>query len=243
MKINEELEQLLKNLKLRRVLDIYDEQLRAAEKEDPSYTEFVTRLMRAQWHARQEHALEWRIRNAKLPERWSLDTFPFTRQPGVNRKQIRTFAELEFIANKENIVFVGPTGVGKTGLASGILLKALENGYRCQFVKAQDLFDDMYASLADRSSRQLLKRLARLDVLLIDELGYLNLKPEQSNIFFKLMEERYRRKPTIVTTNLGYDEWAGFLGNRHMVEAMLSRIRHHCHTVRIDGPSLRDPQG
>ena len=101
----------------------------------------------------------------------------------------------------------------------------------------------MYASLADRSSRQLLKRLARLDVLLIDELGYLNLKPEQSNIFFKLMEERYRRKPTIVTTNLGYDEWAGFLGNRNMVEAMLSRIRHHCHTVRIDGPSLRDPQG
>jgi len=242
MKINEELEQLLKNLKLRRVLDIYDEQLRAAEKEDPSYTEFVTRLMRAQWHARQEHALEWRIRNAKLPERWSLDTFPFTRQPGVNRKQIRTFAELEFIANKENLVFVGPTGVGKTGLASGILLKALENGYRCQFVKAQDLFDDMYASLADRSSRQLLKRLGRLDVLLIDVLGYLNLKPEQSNIFFKLMEERYRRKPTIVTTNLGYDEWAGFLGNRNMVEAMLSRIRHHCHTVRIDGPSLRDPQ-
>ena len=243
MKINEELEQLLKNLKLRRVLDIYDEQLRAAEKEDPSYTEFVTRLMRAQWHARQEHALEWRIRNAKLPERWSLDTFPFARQPSVNRKQIRTFAELDFVSKKENIVFVGPTGVGKTGLASGILLKALENGYRCQFVKAQDLFDDMYASLADRSSRQLLKRLARLDVLLIDELGYLNLKPEQSNIFFKLMEERYRRKPTIVTTNLGYDEWAGFLGNRNMVEAMLSRIRHQCHTVRIDGPSLRDPQG
>lgn len=243
MKMNEELEQLLKNLKLRRILDIYEEQLRAAEKEDVTYTEFITRLMRAQWHARQEHALEWRIRNAKLPERWSLDTFPFARQPGVNRKQIRSFAELEFIAKKENILFIGPTGVGKTGLASGILLKALENGYRCQFVKAQDLFDDMYASLADRSSRQLLKRLARLDVLLIDELGYLNLKPEQSNIFFKLMEERYHRKPTIVTTNLSYDEWAGFLGNRSMVEAMLSRIRHHCHTVRINGPSLRDPQG
>ena len=243
MKVNEELEQLLKNLKLRRILDIYDEQLRAAEKEDVSYTEFVTRLMRAQWHARQENALEWRIRRADLPERWSLETFPFARQPGVNRKQIRAFAELDFIDKKENIVFIGPTAVGKTGLASGILLKAIENGYRCQFVKAQDLFDNMYASLADRSSRQLLKRLARLDVLLIDELGYLNLKPEQCNIFFKLMEERYRRKPTIVTTNLGYDEWAGFLGNRNMVEAMLSRIRHQCHTVRIDGPSLRDPQG
>ena len=190
-----------------------------------------------------EHALEWRIRNAKLPERWSLDTFPFARQPGVNRKQIRTFAELDFVPKKENIVFIGPTGVGKSGLASGILLKAIENGYRCQFIRAQDLFDEMYASLADRSTRQLLKRLARLDILLVDELGYLNLKPEQSNIFFKLMEERYHRRPTIVTSNLEYDEWHNFLGNRPMVEALLSRLRHYCHTVRINGPSLRDPQG
>jgi len=166
--MTEELEQLLKNLRLRRVLDIYEDQVRAAEKEDVSYAEFLTRLARAQWHARQEGALEWRIRRAKLPERLSLETFPFARQPGVNRKQIRTFAELEFIAKAENIVFVGETGRGKTGLACGLLLKALENGYRCQFVKAQDLFDEMYASLADRSTRQLLKRLSRLDVLAID---------------------------------------------------------------------------
>ena len=147
------------------------------------------------------------------------------------------------MTKKENIVFIGPTGVGKSGLASGILLKAIENGYRCQFIRAQDLFDEMYASLADRSTRQLLKRLARLDVLLVDELGYLNLKPEQSNIFFKLMEEGYHRRPSITTSNLDYDEWPNFLGNRAMVEALLSRLRHYCHTVRINGPSLRDPQG
>jgi DNA replication protein DnaC len=241
--MTEELEQLLKNLKLRRILDIYEEQLRAAEKEEVSYSEFVTRLIRAQWHARQEGAVEWRIRRANLPERWSLETFPFARQPGVSRKQIRSFAELEFVSRADNIVFIGATGVGKTGLASGILLKALENGYRCQFIRAQDLFDEMYASLADRSTRQLLKRLARLDVLQIDEFGYLNLKPEQSNIFFKLMEERYHRHSTILTTNLEYDEWHNFLGNRPMVEALLSRLRHYCHTVRINGPSLRDPQG
>jgi DNA replication protein DnaC len=241
--MTEELEQLLKNLRLRRVLEVYDEQLKGAEKEEVSYSEFVTRLVRAQWHARQEGALEWRIRRANLPERLSLETFPYARQPGVSRKQIRAFAELEFIAKAENIVLVGPTGVGKTGLSCGLLLKALENGFRCQFVRAQDLFDEMYASLADRSSRQLLKRLARLDVLLIDEFGYLNLKPEQSNIFFKLMEERYRQHATIITTNLDYDEWPNFLGNRPMVEALLSRLRHYCHTVRIDGPSLREPQG
>jgi len=241
--MTEEIEQLLTNLKLRRILEVYDEQLAAAEKEDITYSEFMARLLRAQWHARQDGALEWRIRRANLPERWSLETFPWTRQPGVNRKQIRAFAELDFVPKAENIVLMGPTGVGKTGLGCGILLKALENGYRCQFIRAQDLFDEMYASLADRSTRQLLRRLARLDVLQIDEFGYLNLKPEQSNIFFKLMEERYRRHPTIITTNLDYEEWHNFLGNKPMVEALLSRLRHFCHTVRIQGPSLRDPQG
>ena len=241
--MTEDVEQLLKNLKLRRILEIYGEQLRAAEKEDVSYSEFLARLLRAQWHVRQEGALEWRIRRANLPERWPLESFPYARQPGINRKQVRTFAELDFIAKAENIVWMGPAGVGKTGLASGILLKALENGYRCQFIRAQDLFDEMYASLADRSTRQLLKRLARLDVLLIDEFGYLNLKPEQSNIFFKLMEERHHRHSTIITTNLEYGEWHNFLGNKAMVEALLNRLRHYCHTVRIQGPSLRDPQG
>lgn len=241
--MTEDLEQLLKNLKLRRIHEVYDEQLRAAEKGDIPYSEFVAGLMRAQWHTRQEGALEWRIRRANLPERWSLETFPYTRQPGVNRKQIRTFAELEFIGKAENIVLMGPTGIGKTGLACGLVLKALENGHRCQFIRAQDLFDEMYASLADRSTRQLVKRLARLDVLLIDEFGYLNLKSEQSNIFFKLMEERYRQRPTIITTNLEYEEWHNFLGNKPMVDALLSRLRHYCHTVHIKGPSLREPQG
>src|SRR5260370_203024 len=190
--MTEELEQLLKNLKLRRILEIYDEQLRAADKDDISYSDFVTRLGRGELQAREGGGVGGRIRRANLPERWTLETFPFARQPGVNRKQIRGFGELEFITKAENIVLVGETGRGKTGLACGLLLKALENGYRCQFVKAQDLFDEMYASLSDRSTRQLLTRLARLDVLLIDELGYLNLKPEHSNIFFKLMKDAYR---------------------------------------------------
>jgi DNA replication protein DnaC len=181
--------------------------------------------------------------SGRIPESWTLESFPFKKQPGVNQRQIRTFAELDFVPKAENIVLVGPTGVGKTGLASALLLKALQNGYRGAFIKAQDLFDEMYASLADRSTRRLLKHLSRLDVLVIDEMGYLNLKPEQTNIFFKLMEERYRRHPTIITTNLGYDQWSTFLGNKHLVDALLSRLRHQCHTVTIDGPSLRAPQG
>jgi DNA replication protein DnaC len=185
--MTEELEQLLKNLRMKRALEVYAEQHRAAEQDDISYAEFLTRLLRAEWHQRQEKATKARIGRAHLPEFWTLETFPYARQPGVNRRQIRTFAELDFVPKAENIVFIGKTGVGKTGLASGILLKALENDYRGQFIRAQDLFDEMYASLADRSSRKLLNRLVKLDILVIDELGYLNLKPEQCNIFFKLM--------------------------------------------------------
>ena len=241
--MTDELEQLLKALRLRRVAEILDEELASADKEERSYQDFLARLMRAQWHAQQEGALAWRIERARLPEKWTLESFPFKKQPGVSQKQIRGFAELDFVAKAENLVFVGPTGVGKTGLASGLLLKALQNGHRGLFLRAQDLFDEMYSSLADRSSRKLIDRLARVDVLVIDEMGYLNLKPEQTNIFFKLMEERYRRRSTIITTNLEYEEWHNFLGNKALVDALLSRLRHQCHTIRIDGPSLRDPQG
>ena len=240
--MNDEVDQLLRNLHLKRIREIFDEEIANADKQDLSYAEVILRLLRAQWHHRQESALEWRIERARLPEQWTLESFPFKRQIGITQRQIRAFAELDFVRKAENLVFVGATGVGKTGLASGLLLKALQSGFRGLFIRAQDLFDEMYASLADRSSRKLLDRLIRVDVLLIDEMGYLNLRPEQTNIFFKLMEERYRKKATIITTNLDYEEWHNFLGNKPLTEALLSRLRHQCHTVRIDGPSLRDPQ-
>jgi len=241
--MTDDLEQLLRNLHFKKILEILDDEIKHAEKQQLSYATFLARLLRTQYHYRQETALAWRIKKAQIPEHWTLESFPFKRQPGVSAKQIRAFAELDFIPKAENIVLIGGTGVGKTGIASGILLKAIQNGYRGRFVRAQDLFDEMYASLADRSTRQLLNSLIRIDVLLIDEMGYLNLKPEQTNIFFKLMEERYRHRPTVITTNLDYPDWHNFLGNKALVDALLNRLRHQCHTVRIDGPSLRDLQG
>jgi DNA replication protein DnaC len=241
--MNDDLNQLFASLKLRKIAQIYDEENTKAEKAQQPFGKLMARLLRAEWQHRQEAALAGRIKNAKLPEQWTLESFPFKKQPGVSQRQIKTLAELEFIGKAENIVFIGPTAVGKSGLASGLLLKAMQNGHRGLFIPAQDLFDSMYSSLADRSTRKLLNYLSRIDLLVIDELGYLNLKPEQTNIFFKLMGERYRRRPTIITTNLDYPEWHGFFGNPKLVEALLSRLRHQCHTIKIDGPPLREPQG
>jgi DNA replication protein DnaC len=241
--MTDELAQLLKNLHLGGIARILDAELAETDQTQRSLSDFLARLLRAQWHHRQDTALAWRIKQARLPQAWTLESFPFKQQPGVNARQMRTLAELDFVPKAENIVFIGGTGVGKTGLASALVLKAIQNGHRALFIRAQDLFDEMYASLADRSSRHLLARLSRIDVLLVDELGYLNLRPEQTNIFFKLMEERYLRRPTIITTNLDYAEWPALLGNPALVEALLSRLRQRCHTVRIDGPSLRAVQG
>lgn len=240
--MDDDLEQLLTNLKLRKMREILEQELAWAEENGPSYRDLLARLFRQEYHSQQARFLEYRIRRAKLPERWALETFPWDRQPAVDKKVIEQIAELDFISQARNLVFIGDTGVGKTGLASAILLKALQSGYRGLFIKAQDLFDEMYRSLADYSSRKLINRLVKLDLILIDEMGYLNIRPEQSNIFFKLMEERYtRRVATIITTNLDYDEWYAFLGQKDMVAALLDRFRHRCHTIRVEGPSLRTP--
>jgi DNA replication protein DnaC len=241
MTMTDDLEQLLSNLKLRRIAEVVDRELERAENDRPAYGAWLARLLREEWQAKDARFLENRIRRAEIPERWALETFPWDRQPGVHRGVIEQIASLDFMGRAANLVFIGPTGVGKTGLAVGVLLEALKSGRRGFFVSAQDLFDEMYRSLADRSSRQLVNRLAAYDLLVIDEMGYLNLRPEQTNIFFKLMEERYGQKSTILTTNLEYEEWYAFLGQKDMVAALLDRLRHHCTTIRIDGPLLRRP--
>ena len=175
--MREEILKLLAALRFHGMEQVLDGVLADAERTAHSPAEVVLRLLKEEYRHRQERSLLYRLKKADLPWEWSLDTFPFERQPGVQAGQIRSLGNLDFIPRAQNIVFIGPPGTGKTGLALGLLRQALVNGYRGRFYNAQNLVDELYASLADHSTTRLLKRLSTYELLVIDELGYLTLKP------------------------------------------------------------------
>ncbi len=231
--------ELLESLKFNGMAMALDSQIVSAEN-GTAAPEIICNLLQEELRFRQERSMQNRLRNAKMPWEWTLNSFPFEKQPDINKNQIMTLAGLDFLQRGENIIFQGKTGVGKSGLAVGILRQALISGFRGRFYDVQRLLDDLYASLADRSTTKLLNALCRYDVLLLDELGYLTLNKEQMNAFFKLMKERYEAgKSTIITTNLEPENWYNLLNPKDMVDALLDRLYHRCVVIKIDGDSLR----
>lgn len=237
--MNEKIRELLIELRLKGMQEVVDRELAAAQKKGTAPEKVLHRLLCEELAYRQERSMHYRINHAKIPWDWTLKTFPFDKQTGVKKSQIISLAGLSFIDRAENIVFIGEPGTGKSGLAISLLRTALINGYRGRFYNAQDLLDELYASLADRSTSKLIKRLCNYSILVIDELGYLTLKNEQINAFFKLMGERYGKASTIITTNLDYPDWYELFQRKSLVDALLDRLKHRCITININGPSLR----
>ncbi len=235
----DELHQYLNQLRLRGMDELLDSVLLEAQKEGLCAQDVLHKLLVAETQYQKIRALENRLKNAKIPWEWSIDTFPFQRQPAIKRDQVMALAKLEFIKSAENITLIGNPGAGKTGIAISLLRLAITNGYRGRFYNAQELLNDLYTSLADRKTSSLLKSIAAYDLLIIDELGYLTLTPEQINIFFKLIDMRYRKKSTIITTNLDYTQWHEIFKSKPLVDVMLDRFRHYCTTISILGDSLR----
>jgi DNA replication protein DnaC len=242
MTMYESLNEQLKTLRLRGMQRVLEAELQRAEHDGVAAAETLERLLAAEAAWQRERSLANRLKKAQLPWPWTLDSFPFERQPGVNKAQISALAGLEFVQRKENLFLTGKTGVGKSGIAIGLLREACLNGYSGGFFNAQVLLDELYASLADRATSRLIKRLSRLSILVIDELSYMSLKPEQCNAFFRLMDQRYNRVSTVITSNLEPSAWHTIFQNKNLLDALLDRLQHHCIKVHIDGPSLRSPE-
>ena len=156
----------------------------------------------------------------------------------ANRSWIRSAfsrctTPLDYMTQNRNLIWVGPTGCGKTGLATGFLIQAIQRGYTGRYVSFAELIAELFRSVADHSEQQILKRYLAYDCLLVDEVGYVEVEPVQVGLFFTLMQKRHRKKPTLITSNLGFSEWRSFLKNDHLTAALIDRLTENSHVINM----------
>ena len=240
--LDEELIAMLRHLRLGRLLSHWDETVAKARKGRYSAERLLKYVLEEEYRAKRENARWQRRQRSNIPEMLEMETFPFPRQPKLDRKKIMSYYDsFEYINKGRNMLWLGPTGCGKSGLATAFLLHAIDRGYRGYFVTFPELLQELFQSLADRSEGKVLKRYLSYDCLVIDEVGYVEVEAAQVGQFFTLMHKRHKQKTTLITSNLGFSEWGSFLHNKHLTAALIDRLTENSHVINIkDGDSLRD---
>ena len=232
--MDDELMKTLRYLRLRGLSAHWDEYVDLAEKQHFSPVRLLRYAVEEESKLRQGHACQLRLARARIPEPWRMETFPFERQPKLDRKRIRSLYDaLDYLTQPRNLIWVGPTGCGKTGLATGFLIQAIERGYTGRYVAFAELIAELFRAVADHSEQEVLKRYLAYDCLLIDEVGYVEVEPVQVGLFFTLMHRRHRKKPTLITSNLGFSEWRSFLKNDHLTAALIDRLTENSHVINM----------
>ncbi len=237
-----ELIAMLKYLRLGRLLSHWDETLETARKGRYSTERLLRYGLEEECRTKRENSRLLRRQRANIPEMLAMETFPFPRQPKLDRKKIVSYYDsFDYMTKQRNMIWVGPTGCGKTGLATAFLLQAIDRGHRGYFVTFPELLQEFFQSLADRSEGKVLKRYLSYDCLVIDEVGYVEVEAAQVGQFFTLMHKRHKQKTTLITSNLGFADWGSFLHNKHLTAALLDRLTETTHTINMkDCKSLRD---
>jgi DNA replication protein DnaC len=241
--MDQELQNILQSLRLGGLLAQWEELLAEARQGRFSHERLLRQVLQAEYQTKREKSRLLRRKRARIPELLELETFPFARQPKLDRQRvISVYDSFDYMTRQRNIVWMGPTGCGKTGLATGFLLQALDRGYRGYFVLFPELVAELYRSLADHSERRVLRKYAAYDCLLIDEVGVVDIEPAQVGLFFTLMQKRHKTKTTLITSNLGFKEWGSFLKNPQLTGALLDRLTETSYVFNIkNGRSLRPP--
>ena len=241
--MNEELQKILKTLRLWGLLAQWDELLAEAQRGRFSHERLLKHVLQAETRTKSEKARLLRRKRAHIPELLEIETFPFHRQPKLDRQRVMSlYDSFDYMLKQQNVAWLGRTGCGKTGLATGFLLQALDRGYRGYFITFPELLAELYAAVADRSEAKVLRKYAAYDCLLIDEIGYVEVEPVQVGLFFTLMQKRHKTKTTLLTSNLGFSDWGSFLKNNHLTGALLDRLTETSHVFNIKNCcTLRPP--
>lgn len=226
---DEELKEKLKYLGLRHLLENWDSVLKDANQRHCSYQRFLQGIVEKEYELKSERARKARIKRARIPEIFVMETFPFHKQPRLKKKTVlNLYDSLAFMSQGQDLIFIGPTGCGKTGLATAFLVHAINQGSKGLFVDFSELMGTLYQFRGDHSEERRMRKLASYEILLIDELGYISCNPEQASLFFDLMRRRHKLHTTVLTTQLGFDEWGSFLHDLHLTAALLDRITVNC---------------
>ena len=234
--MNKELTETLKYLHLGGLLAHWDEYLKLAADKGFSHTRLLTYVLEEECRIKRENARRLRLKRARIPEPLVIETFPFERQPKLNQKKLMAlYDSLGYLQSHQNIIWLGATGCGKTGLATSFLIHAIDQGYSGRYVLFADLIAELYRSVADHSEDKVLKKYLAFDCLQIDEIGYVEVEPVQVGLFFTLMHQRHKKKPTLITSNLGFAEWGSFLKNDHLTAALIDRLTENSHVINMKG--------
>lgn len=232
--MNDELIATLKYLGLRGLLANWDHYIAIAQKGNFSHTRLLQYIVDEEFKIKKENARKHRTSRAKIPEQFVIETFPFSRQQKLNKKKIlNIYDSFDYISKSQNIIWVGPTGTGKTGLATAFLMQSINKGANGRFILFPELIELLYKSVADHSEEKILRTFASYDCLHIDEMGYVEIEPIQAGLFFTLMHRRHRKKSTLITSNLGFDKWTSFLKNDQLTAALIDRLTENSHVINM----------